>query len=102
VPTSFAYFLVDFLDPKLKSGKFSGRIDSIDWEPWLVDVGGAKCMGFHRHVWDARATSCERFKVALPDFKPTVAEDFIVRAMRLLNITLGREETDENLSMPTT
>jgi hypothetical protein len=40
--------------------------------------------------------------VALPDFKPTVAEDFIVRAMRLLNITLGREETDENLSMPTT
>src|ERR1700683_2418710 len=61
----------------LNSTRFDGRIDCIDWEPLFVSIDGPKCTGFHRHAWNAKAMSCDRFKLPLPQFKPANAEDFI-------------------------
>jgi hypothetical protein len=69
----------------LNSGRFDGRIDCIDWEPLFVSIDGIRCNGFHRHVWNPKSMSCDRFKMPLAEFRPTSAEEFIVQGLKLLN-----------------
>jgi hypothetical protein len=75
----------------LNSARFDGRIDCIDWEPLFVDIDGKSNRGFHRHIWNAKAMSCDRSKLPLPHFRPSDAEDFIVLGARMLRVTIREE-----------
>jgi hypothetical protein len=77
----------------LNSARFDGRIDCIDWEPLFVSIDGVKCSGFHRHIWNNEARSCDRFKLPLPEFQPAGAEDFIVLGARMLDVAVQKEES---------
>ena len=74
------------------SETFNGRIDCIDWEQHFIDMEGVPRSGFHRHVWNARAKSCERFKVVLSGFHPSGAEDFISSGLKLIGIVPKKED----------
>jgi hypothetical protein len=85
----------------LNSERFNGRIDCIDWEPVFVSIDGTQCRGFHRHLWNAKAMSCDRFKLPMPQFQPTSAEEFIILGVRILNVAVKKEEfQDVSLPMP--
>jgi len=68
----------------LYSSRFDGRLDCIDWEGLFETIDGKKAMGFHRHVWDAEKMNCEKSKVALPSFRPTSVEQFILGGFALM------------------
>jgi len=94
-PTSWSMSLI------LNSKRFNGRIDCIDWEPLFVSIDGTQCSGFHRHIWNAKAMSCDRFKLAMPRFQPRSAEEFIVLGVRILNVAVNKEKLqDVSLPMP--
>ena len=76
----------------LNTARFDGRIDCIDWEPLFVSTDGSKCSGFHRHLWNAKVMSCDRFKVPLPQLEATSAEDFIVLGMQILGVAVRKEK----------
>lgn len=71
----------------LYSSRFDGRIDCIDWEGLFDTIDGQRASGFHRHVWDPRKMDCENSKIALPRFKPSGIEQFILQGLALLGIT---------------
>jgi hypothetical protein len=71
----------------LYSRRFDGRIDCIDWEGLFVTMDGKRDSGFHRHIWDPGKMECEKSKIALPLFRPTDVEQFIVQGFALLGIT---------------
>ena len=71
----------------LYSNRVDGRIDCIDWEGMFDTMDGAKGSGFHRHIWDAVKKDCEKSKIALPLFKPSTVEEFILQGFTLLGIT---------------
>ena len=71
----------------LYSSRFDGRIDCIDWEGSFVTMEGKRASGFHRHIWDPAKMDCEKSKVALPLFQPTVVEQFILQGFGLLGVT---------------
>jgi hypothetical protein len=84
----------------LNSARFNGRLDCIDWEPLFISIEGKRCNGFHRHIWNAKAMSCDRFKLALTPFQPASAEEFILLGAQLLAVFFKREETpDVNFAM---
>ncbi len=74
----------------LNSNRFDGRIACIDWEPLFASIDGMKCSGFHRHVWNEKAMSCDRDKVALDQFNPTSLEEFILQGLELFRVVLGQ------------
>jgi hypothetical protein len=71
----------------LYSSRFTGRIDCIDWEPLFVCMNGLKCAGYHRHMWNAKVMSCEKFKAPLPLFRPSSTEEFIVQGLKLFTVS---------------
>ena len=77
----------------LFSRRFDGRIDCIDWENLFVTIDGKEGHGFHRHIWDAEKISCEKTKMALPLFRPTGVEQFILQGFKLMRITYNSETT---------
>lgn len=83
----------------LYSNAVDGRIDCIDFENRFEDVNGMVCSGFHRHQWDNVHGSCERQKIALPEFNPPDVGTFIKSGFRLLNITHKEEAPDDQLSI---
>jgi len=45
--------------------------------------------------------SCDRFKLPMPQFQPTSAEEFIILGVRILNVAVKKEEfQDVSLPMP--
>lgn len=94
LPSSWSMSLI------LNSSRFDGRIDCIDWEPLFVAVDGTRCSGFHRHEWSAKEMNCDYFKLPLPSFQPSSAEEFIVQGMDLLKVIPRKEESpDVSLSL---
>jgi hypothetical protein len=85
-PTSWSMSLI------LNSERFSGRVDCIDWEPLFVSIDGSRCSGFHRHIWNSKVMTCDRFKLPMPQFRPTSAEEFIVMGLRILDVAVKKEE----------
>ena len=83
----------------LNSGRFDGRIDCIDWEHTFIDIDGARASGFHRRIWNAKARSCERFKIPLPALQPSSAEDFIVQGLTLMGVAI-KEDLPDVSKMP--
>jgi hypothetical protein len=81
----------------LYSSAMDGRIDCIDFENRFEDIDGNVRGGFHRHLWDRAEGSCERHKVALPDFKPSDVGNFIKRGFLLLNIIPKEKAINDQL-----
>jgi len=75
----------------LYSNRFDGRIDCIDWEHLFVTMDGARGTGFHRHIWNHQEMSCEKNKIALPQFMPTSVEEFIRQGFDLFGVILQEE-----------
>lgn len=76
----------------LNSSRFDGRIDCIDWEPLFVSISGERCVGFHRHVWNPKQMSCDRFKEPLVTFKPASVEEFIFVGLHFFHVILRKGE----------
>jgi hypothetical protein len=83
----------------LYSSAVDCRIDCIDFENQFEDVNGTICSGFHRHQWDPGQRSCERHKIALPEFNPGDVSEFIRSGFLLLNITPKEEAVNDQLSI---
>ena len=77
----------------LFSRRFDGRIDCIDWENLFVNDDGKAGHGFHRHIWNPEMMSCEKTKMALPLFRPTGVEQFILQGFKLMRITYNSDST---------
>jgi hypothetical protein len=83
----------------LYSHRFDGRIGCIDWEGLYVTMDGGKASGFHCHVSDPKAMHCEELKRALPQFKPTRVEEFILQGSKLLGIRHEEDSSDDRTQM---
>jgi hypothetical protein len=69
------------------------RIDCIDFELRVSDHRGHLCGGWHRHIWDSDAWSCERKKECLDGFGPFLEfKDFVRDGCHILGIHLQEEE----------
>lgn len=87
--TSFASWSMSLI---LNDHRFNGRIDCIDWEPLFDSIDGRRCSGFHRHVWNSKQMSCDRFKVPMDGFNPASVEEFILAGLQFFNVNLLKGE----------
>ena len=77
------------------------RIDGIDFEPKFQRLDGSIGRGWHRHRWNPAEDSAERDKVPIKDFDTARnREQFLVRAMNILRITLDQSSDGENNDLP--
>ena len=83
----------------LYSSRFDGRVDCIDWEHLFVTMDGQSGSGFHRHIWHSEVMSCEKYKLALPEFRPTSVEEFILQGLALFGVVLQEEESNDDAQM---
>ena len=79
----------------VNAADFDGRVDGIDWEILFVSIDGLKCRGFHKHQWNPKAASCERYKLPLPNFTPATPTDFLVDGLKILNVTMKEGPSDD-------
>ena len=69
------------------------RIDCIDHEPSFLSVNETKEYGWHRHIWDANANSCETRKTPLADLAQEMSlHDFLVRSFQLMGVLLNADD----------
>lgn len=69
------------------------RIDCIDHEKTFVSNAGNKASGWHRHIWDEGAQSCEMPKLPLPDLLEDMElHDFLVRSFQIMGVLLNAED----------
>jgi hypothetical protein len=83
----------------LYSTRLDRRVDCIDWEGRFGDVNGQICSGFHRHVWDPQAMSCDLPKLSLPEFNPATIADFITMGFAMMRIAPRKEEILNRIQM---
>jgi hypothetical protein len=74
------------------------RIDGFDWESRFTAADGTAAHGWHRHRWDQRAQSAKATKLPARDFDAIDArEQFLIRALSLMRITLNARDYGEQL-----
>jgi hypothetical protein len=78
----------------LYSPRFDGRIQCIDWEGWFVDIDGLRQVGFHEHLWDEAARSCDHQKRPLVGFDPATVLEFIEAGFAIMKVIPREEEAN--------